>query len=454
MGSAARIGIFGAGYVGLVTAAGFAELGRSVVLYDTDAAKIALLRAGGLPIHETGLLELLARGVRAGRLRFTDEAREAVAGCAAVFIAVGTPAAGDGGADLSAVRSAATAIAQHLDGPTVIVNKSTVPVETGDLVSAIVRAERTGRGDAVVVSNPEFLREGSAVADFFRPDRIVLGCTDRRAEALLRDLYAPLDAPVVVTDVRTAEMIKYTANAFLALKVSFANEIAAICERVGADAAAVLDGAGADRRIGSAYFGPGLGFGGSCLPKDVRALRRVASDADIEPALLEAILAVNAQQLERVLARVAALVDGLAGRRIGVLGLAFKPQTDDVRESAALALVERLLAAGAAVCVHDPVAMENARAQLGARVAYAPPGDWHAAADGAHALVLATAWNDYRDLDLARLRATMRGRVLVDARNLYDPERIARAGFRYAGVGRAAPLTALDAAAGEVPGGA
>jgi UDPglucose 6-dehydrogenase len=454
MGPCARIGIFGAGYVGLVTAAGFAELGRSVVLYDTDAEKIALLRAGGLPIHEAGLLELLARGVRAGRLRFTGDAREAVAGCGAVFVAVGTPAGPDGGADLSAVRAAATAIARHLDGPAVIVNKSTVPVETGDLVSAIVRAARTGGHDAVVVSNPEFLREGSAVADFFRPDRIVLGCTDRRAEALLRELYAPLGAPIIVTDVRTAEMIKYTANAFLALRVSFANEIAAICERVGADVRAVLDGAGADRRIGTAHFDPGLGFGGSCLPKDVRALRRIAGEADVDPALLDAILDVNAQQLERVVARIAVLLHGLAGRRIGVLGLAFKAQTDDVRESPAIALVEHLLAAGAAVCVHDPVAMQKAYAQLGARVAYAPQDDWHAAAAGAHALVLATAWNDYRDLDLARLRASMRGRIVVDARNLYDPQHLVRAGFRYAGIGRTAPLIALERAAGEVPGGA
>ncbi len=343
------IGTFGAGYVGIVTAACFAELGRSVVLYDVDAAKIETLRAGALPIHEPGLLELVARGVAAGRLRFTTDPREAVAGCAAVFIAVGTPTTDDGHADLAFVHEAAQTIARHLDGPTVIVNKSTVPVETADLVAAIVRARRVARHDAVVVSNPEFLREGSAVADFMQPDRIVLGCDDRHAEALLRELYAPLNAPTIVTDVHTAEMIKYTANAFLAMKISFANEIAAICERVGADVKTVVAAAGADKRIGTAFFGAGLGFGGSCLPKDVDALRRIAEDAAVEPTLLDAVVAVNARQIDRICARIAYLLGGLARRRIGVLGLAFKAQTDDVRESPALALVERLLAAGAEV---------------------------------------------------------------------------------------------------------
>ncbi len=447
-GERTGIGVFGAGYVGLVTAACFAELGRGVVLHDVDAAKLATLRAGALPIHEPGLLELVERGVRAGRLRFADDPAEAVAGMGAVFVAVGTPPAADGRADLSAVRAAARTIARLLDGPTVIVNKSTVPVETGDLVAAIVREQRTARHDAVVASNPEFLREGSAVADFFAPDRIVIGCEDPQAAALLRELYAPLNAPLIVTDVHTAEMIKYTANAFLATKVSFANEIAAICERVGADVQTVVAGAGADKRIGTAFLGAGLGFGGSCLPKDVAALRRIAEDAAVEPTLLDAVLAVNARQIERLCARIAYLLDGLARKRVGVLGLAFKPQTDDVRASPALALIEALLAAGAQVCVHDPVATENARALLGERVSYAPPGDHHAVALGADALVLATEWNAYRELDLARLRATMRRRIVVDARNFYEPARFTRAGFHYAGIGRAAQLAALDRRAG------
>jgi UDPglucose 6-dehydrogenase len=422
-----RIGIFGAGYVGIVTAAGLAELGRTTMLYDTDAEKIDLLAHGGLPIHEEGLPELVASGVAAGRLQFTADPREAVAGCRAVFIAVGT----------LDVRDAAATIAAHLDGPAVIVNKSTVPVATGDVVAAIVRDARLTRR-AVVVSNPEFLREGSAVSDFFHPDRIVIGCDDAEAEAYLRELYAPLAAPFLVTDMRTAEMIKYAANAFLATKISFANEIAAICAAVGADVTTVLAGAGADARIGTAYFGAGLGFGGSCLPKDMRALRDIAAGAAVEPALLDAALEVNRQQVQRVCARIGVLVDGLPGRRIGVLGLAFKAGTDDVRESPATALVEQLLAGGAAVAVHDPVAVNNARRLLGARVAYAPSDDYLAVAEGADALVLATGWEAYRDPDLARMRAMMRQALLVDARNFYDAQRIARAGVRYEGIGRTA----------------
>lgn len=437
------VGVFGAGYVGLVTAACLAELGRDVSLYDVDARRIATLKQGGLPIHEPGLLEIVERTVKSGRLRFTDDAAEAVCGKAAVFIAVGTPMGDDGRADLRHVCAAARVIAREIDGPTVIVNKSTVPVETGDLVAAIVREERTTRHDVVIASNPEFLREGSAVADFFHPDRIVIGCNDRQAEEFLRTLYAPLDAPLIVTDMHTAELIKYTANAFLAMKISFANEIAAICERVGADVKDVVSGAGADRRIGTAFFASGLGFGGSCLPKDVNALCRIAEDAAVEPKLLGAVLDVNARQIKRVCARIAYLLDGLAGRRVGVLGLAFKPETDDVRCSPAIALVEALLRAGATVCVHDPVATENARLLLGDGVEYADPEDHYTVATGADVIVLATEWNAYRELDCARLRTLMRRRIVFDARNMYDPSRFARAGFHYAAIGRGAHPVAV-----------
>jgi UDPglucose 6-dehydrogenase len=432
-----RIGIFGAGYVGIVTAGGLAELGWTTVLYDTDAARIALLSAGGLPIHEAGLPELMARGVASGRLQFTADAREAVAGCCAVFIAVGTPVGADGVADLGNVRDAAGTIAEHLDGPTIIVNKSTVPVDTGDLVAAIVRDARLSRR-AIVVSNPEFLREGSAIDDFFHPDRIVIGCDDGGAEWFLRELYAPLNRPIIVTDMRTAEMIKYVANAFLATKISFANEMAAICDAIGTDVTDVLAGAGADSRIGAEHFGAGLGFGGSCLPKDVRALQQIAESAAVEAVLLAATVAVNGGQVERVCAQIAILAGDLPGKRIGVLGLAFKAGTDDVRDSPAIALVEHLLAAGAQVAVHDPVAMENARVILAARVSYAPQHDYLAVADGADALVLATEWEAYREPDLARLRTAMRRPLLVDARNFYDKRQIASAGFRYQGVGRSA----------------
>jgi UDPglucose 6-dehydrogenase len=430
-----RIGIFGAGHVGIVTAAGLAELGWTVVLYDTDAAKIAFLCAGGLPIHEAGLPELVASGVASGRLNFTADAREAVTGCCAVFIAVGAPVNGDGSADLTSVREAATAIAEHLDGPTIIVNKSTVPVDTGDLVAAIVRDARLSRR-AVVASNPEFLREGSAVDDFFHPDRIVIGCDDAGAEWFLRELYAPLHRPIIVTDVRTAEMIKYAANAFLAMKISFANEMAAICDGIGTDVTEILAGAGADSRIGPDHFGAGLGFGGSCLPKDVRALQKIAVSAGVDPALLTATVAVNGRRVNHVRTRIEALTGGLAGKRIGVLGLAFKGGTDDVRDSPAIALVEQLLAAGADVTVHDPVAMENAQRILSVRVSYAPPDDYLAVAAGADALVLATVWETYCEPDLARVRMAMRNPLLVDARNFYDKARIVQAGIRYEGIGR------------------
>jgi len=428
------IGVFGAGYVGLVTAACFAELGRDVTAYDIDPERIAALEAGEVPIHEPGLPELIARNVTAGRLHFTTQPSAAVAGKSVVFIAVGTPSGPDGRADLASVRSAATTIAEHLDGPTVVVNKSTVPVETGDLVDAIVRGVRRERHDIAVVSNPEFLREGSAIADFMHPDRIVVGCSDPAAEGLMRELYAPLGAPLIITDVHTAEMIKYAANAFLATKISFINEIALICERVGADVTTVAAGIGADARIGPGFLRAGLGFGGSCLPKDVDALRRVADGTAVEPILLNAVSEVNARQIERIAARTAYLLGGLARQTVAVLGLAFKPETDDVRESPAITLIEALLAGGARVQVHDPVAVANARRALGKRVTYAK--DPLAAARGADALVLATEWLQYRDLDPATLSSVMRRRIVVDARNFLDGERYVRAGFSYTAVGR------------------
>jgi UDPglucose 6-dehydrogenase len=435
------IGIFGAGYVGLVTAACLAELGNTVALYDIDARKIASLRNGELPIHEPGLLELVSRAVRASRLSFSSEPRSAVAGARAVFIAVGTPTTSDGRVDLTHVHGAARAIAHSLDGPTIIVNKSTVPIDTADIVEAIIREACAAQHGAVVVSNPEFLREGSALSDFFAPDRIVLGCGDSRAEAFLRELYAPLNVPIIVTDVRTAQMIKLAANAFLATKISFANEIAAVCEHVGIDIKAVLAAVGADKRIGTAFFGAGLGFGGSCLPKDVNTLCRMAEEADVEPTLLGAVLSVNARQIERIATRIGRLLNGLPNRQIGVLGLAFKAHTGDVRDSTAIMLIETLILGGARVRVHDPAAMSNARALLGDRVTYALVDDCLSVAKDADALVLATDWPVYRELDFLRLHATMRRKTIIDARNFYEPAQIARAGFHYEGVGRFANLT-------------
>lgn len=415
-----HVGVIGAGYVGIVTSAGLAELGHTVALHDMDAAKIALLQNGGLPLYEPGLLPLVERGVRAGRLSFSHDAA-ALQGCAVAIIAVGT----------HHVRAATASAVRLLDASGVIAIKSTAPAGTADALSLEYP-------DVAIATNPEFLREGQAVHDFFHPDRIVIGCEDAHAETALRELYFALDAPTIVTGMRTAEMIKYASNALLATKVSFANELASICAVAGVDVTTVLAGAGADHRIGAAYLNAGLGFGGSCLPKDLRALQQTAAGAAALTPLLDAVLAVNATQVTGIAERLAILLDGLRGRRIGLLGLAFKPDTDDVREAPSIALADRLIAAGALVIVHDPAALENARALLGTRVGYAPLDDPYAVADGADAVVLATEWDAYRALDFPRLRTAMTNALFFDARNACNPHAITAAGFTYEGVGRSA----------------
>jgi UDPglucose 6-dehydrogenase len=426
-----RVGIFGAGYVGIVTAAGLAELGHTVVLYDSNASKIAALRAGALPIYEPELADLVGRAVAANALSFAHDPDTAARGRDVVMIAVGTPTGADGRSDISSVREAAASIAAICDPGTLIVNKSTASVGTVEALKALT-------GGVDVAANPEFLREGSAVHDFFHPDRIVIGCTEATAELTLRALYAGIDAPAIVTTPRTAELIKYASNAFLAMKVSFANEIAAICAAAGVDVVDVLAGTGADRRIGTAHLQPGLGFGGSCFPKDLLELRRLATDGAIETGLLDAIIEANDRQVAHVAERIERALGGLKGTRIGVLGVAFKPDTDDVRHAPSLTLISALIAHGATVTVHDPAAMHNARALLGDRVTYAPTGDCYAVAEHADALVIATEWDAYRDLDLTRLRGLMARRVFVDARNLYEPHRVLEAGFQYEGIGRSA----------------
>ncbi|MBV9440752.1 MAG: UDP-glucose/GDP-mannose dehydrogenase family protein, partial [Candidatus Eremiobacteraeota bacterium] len=342
-----RIAVIGSGYVGLVTGTCFAELGNTVRFIDKDRAKIASLRAGAVPFYEPGLSELVTRNAERGRLSFHHAMREGLRGSEIVIIAVGTPLGEDGHADVRQVREAAKAIAEHIDGHKIVVNKSTVPVETGDLVAAIIREHNSTRFEVRVVSNPEFLREGSAIADFMRPDRVVIGSDDETALEAMRALYAPLGAPIIETDVRTAEMIKYTANAFLATKISFINEIANICERVGADVLDVVTGVGSDKRIGTAFMSAGIGFGGSCLPKDVKALACIAAQYGVAPAVLQAVLDVNAGQIERTLAALEEDLGELRGKRIGLLGLAFKPNTDDVRDSQAVALATALAQRGA-----------------------------------------------------------------------------------------------------------
>jgi UDPglucose 6-dehydrogenase len=429
-----KIGVIGSGYVGLVTGACLAELGNSVTCVDVDAARIEGLGHGRLPFFEPGLAELVERNRHAGRLAFSADVGAGVRGREIIFIAVGTPATAAGGLDVSAIRAAAMSIANALDGPKIVVNKSTVPVETAGLVSAIIEETKRGGFDVTVVSNPEFLREGSAISDFMDPDRIIIGSSDPRAEAVLRELYKPLDARIIVVDERTAELIKLAANAFLAMKLSYINEIANVCDEVGADIEAIVAGIGSDPRIGETYLRAGLGFGGSCIPKDARALHDLAASHGIDARMLAAAIDVNRAQIARVVDRLGGALQGLDGRAVAVLGLAFKPETDDVRESPAIALASALVAAGCSVSVHDPAAVERAREALGAAVAYA--ASWQDAVRDADAVIVATDWNEYKQLDFSVMRERMRGRVIVDARNIYDPAQLAAQGFTCIGIGR------------------
>ncbi|GJD57009.1 UDP-glucose dehydrogenase family protein [Methylobacterium dankookense] len=432
-----RIAMIGAGYVGLVSGACFADFGHGVVCIDTDPAKIAALEAGRMPIYEPGLEALVAENVRQGRLAFRTELREAVAEADAVFIAVGTPSRrGDGFADLSFVHAAARAIAGALTGFTVVVTKSTVPVGTGDEVERIIR-EANPQADVAVASNPEFLREGAAIADFKRPDRIVVGAEDPRAVAVLNEIYRPLylnQAPILVTGRRTAELTKYAANAFLATKITFINEIADLCEQVGADVQQVARGIGLDNRIGRKFLHAGPGYGGSCFPKDTLALVKTAQDYATPMRIVETVVAVN-ESRKRAMARkvIAACGGAVRGKTIALLGLTFKPNTDDMRDAPSLAIVAGLQDAGARVQAYDPEGMEQARPLLG-DVAYA--SDPYACAEGADALVLVTEWDAFRALDFTRLRERMAQPVLVDLRNVYRPQDIQARGFRYVSVGR------------------
>ena len=432
-----RVVMIGTGYVGLVSGACFADFGHVVTCIDKDAGKIARLEHGMMPIYEPGLDVLVARNVAAGRLFFATEGREAVAAADAVFIAVGTPSRrGDGHADLSYVYAAAEEIAGWLDGFTVVVTKSTVPVGTGDEVEAIIRRTRP-EAQAAVVSNPEFLREGAAIEDFKHPDRVVVGTDDPRAREVMRELYRPLnlnESPLLFTGRRTSELTKYAANAFLAMKITFINEIADLCEAVGADVQAVARGIGLDKRIGSKFLHAGPGYGGSCFPKDTLALVRTAQDAGAAVRLIETTVAINDARKRAMADRVERAVGGeLGGKRIGVLGLTFKPNTDDMRDGPALDIVPALQARGARVQAYDPEGMKEA-AHLLPDVEFRDGA--YAAAEGADALVLLTEWDQFRALDLGRLCRAMREPVMVDLRNVYKPDEMVRAGFRYSGVGR------------------
>jgi UDPglucose 6-dehydrogenase len=445
-----RIAMIGTGYVGLVSGACFADFGHEVACVDKDSAKIDALNAGRMPIWEPGLEGLVKANATRGRLSFTTDLAQGVSGAEAVFIAVGTPARrGDGHADLTYVFAAVRELAKALEGPAVVITKSTVPVGTGDEIARILKQEGAPDGTSVA-SNPEFLREGAAIADFKHPDRIVVGAEDDLAREVLREIYRPLflnKAPILFTGRRTAELTKYAANAFLATKISFINEIADLCEAVGADVQEVARGIGLDNRIGPKFLHPGPGYGGSCFPKDTLALLQTAETAGIDQRIVRTVVEVNDARKLSMAGRVAdALGGSVKGKRVGVLGLAFKPNTDDMRDAPSIPLVNALIEQGAEVTAFDPAAMDHAGALFkGLNFA----GDAYAVADDADALVVVTEWDEFRGLDLDKLAKRMRGRAIVDLRNVYDREEAERAGFDYRGLGRPPPAAAPVRAAAQ-----
>jgi len=433
-----HISVIGTGYVGLVTGACFAEFGVNVTCMDNDAARIEKLEKGDIPFYEPGITELVAKGVREGRLSFTTDIAKAVEKALVIFIAVGTPPRGDGSADLSYVEEVGKGIARNMTGYKVIVTKSTVPVGTGEKLREVIKNTQTGAHHFDLVANPEFLREGSAIEDFMRPNRVVIGAESEHAVAIMKDLYRPLyllETPFVVTDIPTAELIKYASNAFLATKISFINEIANLCEQVGANVQLVAKGMGLDNRIGSKFLHAGPGFGGSCFPKDLAALIQTGERHGYPMQIASVVSRVNDAQRKRMTAKIREAVGGLKGKTLGMLGLSFKPNTNDIREAPALAIGQELLAEGATIRVYDPEALEDACRIL---PQLQPCRDAYHAAEGADALIIMTEWNLFRILDLDQLKTVMRRPVLLDLRNIYDPMRVAAAGFTHVSVGRRA----------------
>ena len=443
-----NICVIGTGYVGLVTGVVFADLGNEVICVDKNEEKIALLRAGVMPIYEPGLEEMVARNADEGRLTFTTDLECAVRKSEVIFIAVGTPPKDNGETDLSQVESAARGIAGAMDRYKVVVNKSTVPVGTGNFVREIIETNRRRNVDFDVVSNPEFLREGSAISDTLVPDRIVIGAPNQIVAMKILELYAPLERPMIITDVASAEMIKYASNAFLATKISFANSIANICESAGADVVQVVKGMGLDRRIGSAFLNAGIGYGGSCFPKDSWSLLHTAQKFGCDFPILQATVDTNAAQAERFIGRMEAGLGGFAGKKVAVLGLAFKANTDDIRDAKSLDVITALLAGGATVTAYDPIAMENTK-RVFPQIGYAKNA--FEAAQDADAVVVVTEWNEFKHINLERLKGTMSGTLVFDGRNLYDPAKMKRLGFDYHCVGRGTfdgPVTTTTSAAG------
>ena len=431
-----HIAVIGTGYVGLVTGACFADFGMRVTCVDKDQDKINSIDAGRMPIYEPGLDALVAKGVREGRLEFSTDVRGTVAQSLVVFLAVGTPPSGDGSADMSQIDEVAYEIAKALNGYKVIVTKSTVPVGAASRIKKIIEENKATPSRFSVAANPEFLREGAAINDFMRPDRVVIGCTDDEAVAILKDIYRPLyllETPFVITTPESAEMIKYASNAFLATKVSFINEISGLCELLGADVHDVAKGMGMDVRIGSKFLHPGPGFGGSCFPKDAQALVALGRSVNYDVRIVEAALRVNESQKNSMIDRIRRLLPQLDGKTIAILGLAFKPETDDIREAPSIRIIGDLLEAGARIRAYDPAAMESARRLL-IDVEYCE--DEYEAARGSDGLVVVTEWNQFRRLDMDRLKQLMREPNIIDLRNLYEPETMRSAGFKYLAMGR------------------
>jgi UDPglucose 6-dehydrogenase len=431
-----RISVIGTGYVGLVTGTCFAETGNDVVCMDVDTKKIGQLKKGKSPIYEPGLDSLLEKNIKAKRLSFTTSLKEAVGNSEVVFLCLPTPPGADGGADLTYVLSVSEEIAEHADGFKLIITKSTVPIGTGDKIREIF--SKRGRESFVVVSNPEFLKEGNAIQDFMFPDRVVIGVEDSKAEGILRGLYEPFvrtGAPILVMETRSAEMVKYAANAFLATRISFMNEIARLCEQLGADVDKVRTAIGYDNRIGPRFLFPGIGWGGSCFPKDVKALIKIGEEASVKTPVVSAVNDTNEAQKSLLPERVKKRFGPrLAGKKFAVWGLSFKPKTDDMREAPSIVVIEGLLEGGAQISAYDPVAMENAERIFGRKISYAK--EQYAALRGADALLLVTEWQEFREPDYSKMKSLMKQHVIFDGRNIYNPETLKSLGFEYYGIGR------------------
>jgi len=433
-----HITVVGTGYVGLVSGAGFADFGLNVTCIDCDEQKVSELRKGKIPIYEIGLEEIFRRNTKNNRLSFSTDLKSAVQRSLVIFIAVGTPEGSDGAPDLSQVESVALSLAEYIDDYKVVVTKSTVPIGTGRRIRQLIEEHQRIKVKFDVVSNPEFLREGSAIEDFMRPNRVVIGAESDQAAAIIKDIYRPLyliETPFVMTNIETAELIKYASNAFLATKISFINEVANLCEEIGADVQQVARAMGLDKRIGPKFLHAGPGFGGSCFPKDVLALAKIGDRLGRRMRIVETVLEVNRNQREFLLQKMGNAVQGFEGKCIGVLGLSFKPNTDDIRESPAISICKRLVEGSAVVQVYDPVAMANAKRILnGDKVLYC--GNAYEAASNCDALVICTEWNEFRNIDLEKIKSVMKTPILFDPRNILEPEKTSNLGFQYYGTGR------------------